>query len=225
MKVQKFLLLAAFFIFSFSWSASTTWGSKLSVPFPDGPPDITGPKQYILTIYTFGLSAGALLAFLMIVVGAIQYTVSEAIGSKEDAKDRITSAIWGLVLLLSAFIILNTINPQLPQLQEPTLPAIQLPPPTGGGAPTVPRLSASGLILYWTITPSQGRQIAEFLIERRNPGQFGPGTDIWQEVGRVPGNQTSFRVGGVSPYIPFRVSAIYTDGSQSPASNSVTMPP
>lgn len=111
---------------------------KLSVPFPktqfnpSGTTEISGPAQYIKTIYGFGLSFGALLAMAMVVIGAVQYTISEAIPSKEDAKERITSAVLGLVLLLSAYIILNTINPVLPLLHEPTLG--NLPPPSSCGA-------------------------------------------------------------------------------------------
>ena len=47
------------------------------------------------------------------------WTTSGAIDQKNRGRDLITSAIWGLVLLLGAFIILNTVNPELTDLSEP----------------------------------------------------------------------------------------------------------
>jgi hypothetical protein len=39
-----------------------------------------------------------------------------------EAKDRIRSAFFGLILLLGSWLILNTINPQLTTLKMPSLP-------------------------------------------------------------------------------------------------------
>ena len=114
----------------------------LQVSFPGQPEPGPSPAKYIENLYNFGLALGALLAILMIVIGAIQYVVSEAIPGKEDARERIKSAIWGLVLLGAAVLILGTLNPQLPQLKEPELTAVQtpqpLPPPSGGPPPPPP---------------------------------------------------------------------------------------
>jgi magnesium-transporting ATPase (P-type) len=93
---------------------------KLIVPLPGSTPQApTTPGGYLKMIYTFGLGFGALLAMVMIVVGAVQYTASEAVTSKEDAKDRIQKAVIGLILLIAATLILNIINPELPLLNEP----------------------------------------------------------------------------------------------------------
>lgn len=97
---------------------------RLTVPFP-GSDQITGPGSYIRAVYQFGLGFGALLAMTMIVIGAVQYTLSEAVTSKEDAKDRIMKAIWGLILLLAATVILFTVNPDLPNLTEPGAPELE----------------------------------------------------------------------------------------------------
>jgi len=128
--------------------------TKLSVPFGTTY-DVTGPDQYIRAIYIFGLGFGTLLAMLMLIIGAVQYTISEAVTSKEDAKDRMLKAIWGLVLLLAATLILSIINPTLPQLIPPQAapigpptvlpsgpapieggpPPVGVPPPAGGPPP------------------------------------------------------------------------------------------
>ncbi|RZN42892.1 MAG: hypothetical protein EFT35_01515 [Methanophagales archaeon ANME-1-THS] len=50
----------------------------------------------------------------MLVIGAIQFTASAALPSaRSEAKDRMTGAILGLLLLFATYVILNTINPEL----------------------------------------------------------------------------------------------------------------
>jgi hypothetical protein len=56
---------------------------------------------------------GAVLAMVMIVMGGIEYMTDELISGKEAGKERIRNAILGLLLALGAYLILNTINPQL----------------------------------------------------------------------------------------------------------------
>ena len=81
---------------------------------------IAGPAEYILAIYRFGMLAALLLAMLMIVIGALQYSTSGGDSSKiSDAKDRIYKAILGVTLLFGAYILLRTINPELVLLKNP----------------------------------------------------------------------------------------------------------
>ena len=68
-----------------------------------------------------------LFAFGGIVYGALKYILSAGnVGSQQDAKDQITQAVLGLVLLLGAFIILYTINPSLTLLRNPNAPILDL---------------------------------------------------------------------------------------------------
>src|SRR3989344_2349490 len=81
------------------------------IPVPGSAPvtEVTGLGQYIQPVYRFSLGIGGLFAMLFIVYGGILYTVSVGNPSKQgEAKDIITNAVWGLVLLLGAFLILNT---------------------------------------------------------------------------------------------------------------------
>ncbi len=120
--ILAFLSFVVFFSYPVSAQAKPY---TLIVPFPGQNPQVSSPQDYIKALYTFGLGFGALLAMVMIVIGAVQYTASEAITSKEDAKDRIQKAILGLILLIVATVILYTINPALPDLTEPTLQQTQ----------------------------------------------------------------------------------------------------
>jgi len=58
-------------------------------------------------------AAGALFAVVMLVWGGITYMVSGAVGEVGEAKKRMQAAIFGLLLLAGAYLILYTINPQL----------------------------------------------------------------------------------------------------------------
>jgi hypothetical protein len=59
------------------------------------------------------IGLGAVAAMVMIVIGGLQYMTSELISSKEAGKDRISSAIFGLLIMLGSYTILFTINPDL----------------------------------------------------------------------------------------------------------------
>jgi hypothetical protein len=75
-------------------------------------------------IYEWLVSLGGFAVFVVLIIAGIQYLTSSGnSGKMKSAMDRITSAVMGLVLLLGSFIILNTINPQLTQLKEPSLPS------------------------------------------------------------------------------------------------------
>lgn len=55
----------------------------------------------------------AVLAVIMIILGGMEYITSELMESKAHGKERITNAIFGLVLALGAYVLLVTINPDL----------------------------------------------------------------------------------------------------------------
>lgn len=81
---------------------------------------------YISKLYTFGFGVGGILAVLMIVIGGIYYSVSGAVDKKSEGKEMITSAILGLLILFGSYLILQTVNPALTTLRNPTVPEIPL---------------------------------------------------------------------------------------------------
>lgn len=62
------------------------------------------------------LSLGAILAVLRLAYAGYLYMTSEAWGEKSHARSIIGDAILGLLLLLSIYLILYQINPELTQL-------------------------------------------------------------------------------------------------------------
>lgn len=61
-----------------------------------------------------GLTGG--ISVLYIVVGGLQYILSEVPGIKTSGKEKIRDALVGLILALAAYLILYTINPDLVNL-------------------------------------------------------------------------------------------------------------
>ncbi len=71
-------------------------------------------------IYEWGLSFGGIAVLLSLIYGGFLYLSSAGDpGKMREGKDRIFTALTGLVLLLSIFLILNTINPELTLLVMP----------------------------------------------------------------------------------------------------------
>ena len=90
-------------------------------------PSVATPAGYIARLYQFGLMIAGLAAFGAIVFGSVKYILSAgSITNQQDAKDQITQAILGLILLLGSFIILYTINPNLVNLTNPNLEVIDI---------------------------------------------------------------------------------------------------
>ena len=77
----------------------------------------TGLSTYFNGIFRIAIVVSGILAVIMIVIGGFEYITSEAMGGKKDGRDRITSAIGGLILLLFSYILLNTINPDITQIK------------------------------------------------------------------------------------------------------------
>ncbi len=71
---------------------------------------------YIPSVVKVIIQLAGALAVIMIVVGGVQYVSTDAIGGKSDGKEKIQNAIYGLLLVIGAYIILNTINPGTLQL-------------------------------------------------------------------------------------------------------------
>ncbi|MBP6912006.1 MAG: hypothetical protein KBB88_02295 [Candidatus Pacebacteria bacterium] len=86
----------------------------ISIGSNDGP---NGPNfdfgDYINGLLTFAIGIAGALAVVMIVVGGIQYMSTDNFGEKMEGKGRIMNAVGGMLLLIGAYMILNTLNPNL----------------------------------------------------------------------------------------------------------------
>lgn len=118
------LALAILFVSTPAW-AQTEY--KLLAPLDGYVKTTEGGKvtaaNYISGIFTLIIAVAGGLAVIMIVFGGIQYMSTDAFQGKSEAKNTISNAIWGLLLALSAWLILHTINPDLIKFD------LRIPPP------------------------------------------------------------------------------------------------
>jgi hypothetical protein len=142
-KRKKFLLFIIFILFlSFSLLLEektnlnnitiASEGRDLEIKYPE----VRGLKpkktdfalnEYVEYIFNFAVWGAGALAFLVIVISGSQYLISiESPEGKKNAKDRVTSALLGLVILISSVIVLNRIDEDLvkiplPETQKPLI--------------------------------------------------------------------------------------------------------
>jgi hypothetical protein len=81
--------------------------------------------EYIGVAYKWLVGAASIIAIVFIMIGGLQYAVAGGHGDVAGAKKRILNAVVGLVLLLSTWLILYTVNPNLLKLEVPRFPLIR----------------------------------------------------------------------------------------------------
>ncbi len=130
MAKNKFLLFFSFsnaFLFS-----SAAFASAITLESPlKGLGDNPDLPKYITFIFSWAISVGGTIALISFVIGAVGLIISgdntELAG---NSKDRMKDAILGLILIMTAYLIMYTINPALvtPRLTPlPETPAIAVP--------------------------------------------------------------------------------------------------
>jgi hypothetical protein len=96
-----------------------------SIPGTNANSTSSSPGAFIANFYQFALMIGGILAFGVIVFGGIKYMASAGNPSGQtEGKEWIWGALTGLLLLAGAYLVLHTINPQLVNLNLPTLNAV-----------------------------------------------------------------------------------------------------
>jgi hypothetical protein len=117
---RVFILMVLLFLISLLplSSASAAPYIPLISEFPQVQPDAkTGDfAGYVNFIIQLVIGLTGILAVLMIIVGGIQYVSTDSWTGKDSGKKRIQAAVGGLILALSSFLILNSIDPSLTYL-------------------------------------------------------------------------------------------------------------
>lgn len=70
-------------------------------------------EGYVNALYFLSITAAALLAIVKIIFGGVQYMLTDVVTSKGEALKNIKGALLGLLIVLSAVLILDTINVNL----------------------------------------------------------------------------------------------------------------
>jgi len=120
--MKKGFLIILLLIIFFGLAASVQADTKTIVPYLEleGAKDPTaGIPQYIRYIFVFSLGLVGIIAFIAMLLAAIGYVTSVGNPQKAaDAKDKIFSALLGMLILLGSYVLLNTINPDLLKFKE-----------------------------------------------------------------------------------------------------------
>jgi len=122
----------------------------VGIPYVDtsAPASLAG---YVNALYTAAISIAAFMAVVKIIFAGVKYMLSDVVTSKEDAKKDIRGALIGLLIVVGAVLILNTINPQLKGLRALDGPPINV-ELRGGG-----QNSNYGQSLDWTNATTEER--------------------------------------------------------------------
>ncbi len=92
----------------------------------------TAPVEDILSLYAkylinLSIWAGGILALAGLIYGGILYLISTGKPDRMTlAKNQISGAFFGLLILLSSYLILKTLSPQFINLKIPTLQQVQI---------------------------------------------------------------------------------------------------
>ena len=104
-KILFFVITTLIFVPSFTFAQQYLVGLPI---------DTKGSfNEYINLLYKMSISIAALLAVVKIIIAGAKYMLSDVVTQKSDAKKDIKGALLGLLLIIGAVIILNTINPAL----------------------------------------------------------------------------------------------------------------
>ncbi len=81
---------------------------------PSGAPDTTtDTSKFLPGLFKLMIAVTTGLAVIMLIYAGVKYISTDAFGGKEEAKGIIENTLWGLLLAMSAWLIVNTINPNL----------------------------------------------------------------------------------------------------------------
>lgn len=95
---------------------SVVWAQEFKslVVIPGLPQDeVVGLAGYVAAFFYISIGVAALFAVVKLVIAGARYMLSDVTNQKEAAKADIRGAVIGLLVILATFIILNTINPQI----------------------------------------------------------------------------------------------------------------
>lgn len=126
-KLKKFFVFFAVVLLLSTLGGLVYAARKTEVQYPQIgniiPPTTTTDllPDYIRYVFSFAIAVSAIIAFVLLVYGGVRWLTSAGNpGALNDARERMKAGGLGLIILLGAYAILNTINPQLVVLQAGT---------------------------------------------------------------------------------------------------------
>lgn len=118
------LIFCCLFLLPLITLADTGFVRLVGLPFePVQNPNI---NVFLGSLYRLAIGIAAAIAVVRLILAGAQYMLSDVVTTKEQAKTNVRTSIVGLLIVLSAVIVLNTINPQLTRLNALDLQQISV---------------------------------------------------------------------------------------------------
>lgn len=169
--------------------------------FTDG--SVSRLGEFLRVFFTILILVAGVLAFIMIVIGAITYLSSDAFSGKAEGKEMMLNAVLGLILALGSWLILNTINPNLASSLEIHIPSVSL----DGDTNIFPSVFTSGTTAY-SLPPDLVGSLNLYC-----PGSGGVSA-VPQIIDSFVG-KTTYRFGGKGGHLPAGQSFTASKGNSS----------
>ena len=144
--MKRPLILISIFATIFSMAATVHAAVTINPNIPGAINVSTaGPCGWIVNFYNFALLVAGVLAFGAIVFGGFKYATSAGNPSRQsEGRSWIWSALLGILLLAGAYVILQTINPNLTKCSLPNLSGVSAQTAGSGGGLTPGSNGTSG---------------------------------------------------------------------------------
>jgi hypothetical protein len=92
-------------------SLAQAYTPLINIPGVNNPQD--NFSDFINALYALAIGIAGLLAVVKLIIAGMRYMLSDVVTSKTDAIKDIYGAVFGLLIVLSAYLILYVINPDL----------------------------------------------------------------------------------------------------------------
>ncbi len=123
--LSLFVIAAPFLLSADTATAQSTQQSEFQTlaKIPGTGEGVSSIGEFINILFRIAIGIGSVIGVLMIVIGGFEYLSSDIFQKKATGRERIKNALLGIGLLLSSFLILNTINEDLTDLSFTPLQA------------------------------------------------------------------------------------------------------
>ena len=123
----------------------------------------TSLALFFNNLYKYLIGLAAVLAVIMIIWGGLEYSTQDSISGKGAGKERIQQAIFGLVLVLSPYLVFSIINPSILNL------SLNLPPINLSSTPYTPPSSSATIDTPLTTTGPSSTINDSYMLCLKNP--------------------------------------------------------
>ena len=115
--MKKLLAMSLLAFLGLATHAAAAQGFVPLAPIPGLTEGVTantpGLATFFNNLYKYLIGFAAILAFIEIVWGGLEYSTQDSVSQKSDGKQRIYNAIGGLILVLSPVLVFSIINPSI----------------------------------------------------------------------------------------------------------------